>query len=138
MLDFSTELGQQAANRLQNEPVIWLVTVGGHHAPYARPVWFWWDGQAFLIYSRPNAAKVRHILQNPLVSLHFNCTPWGDEVVVFNGEAMVDDSLPLALEQPNYLEKYRQGIANLGETPERFSEMYNTPILVRPTKLFGF
>ena len=39
------------------------------------------------IYSQPNGAKLKHIAANDQVSLNFNCTPDGGDVVVISGRA---------------------------------------------------
>jgi pyridoxamine 5'-phosphate oxidase-like protein len=75
MVDFGSDLGVRARERLTTEQVIWLTTVAPRRAPHPRPVWFLWDGGVFLIYSQPIAKKLAHIARNPEVALHFNSTP---------------------------------------------------------------
>src|SRR6202000_15244 len=69
------ELTEQVEKHLVNDALVWLppVTPAGRPAP--RPVWFVWDGTAVVIYSQPDAAKLKHIAANGLASLNFNCTP---------------------------------------------------------------
>ena len=50
---------------LADEPVIWLSTVREDGMPHLVPVWFWWDGQTVLVFSKPNAVKVRALRANP-------------------------------------------------------------------------
>ena len=39
--------------------------------PQSTPVWFWWDGDTFLVYSRPAAKKLRQPRDPTLVvALH--------------------------------------------------------------------
>jgi predicted pyridoxine 5'-phosphate oxidase superfamily flavin-nucleotide-binding protein len=40
MLDFSTDFGQRAKERLEREPVAWLVTVGSDGTPQPSPIWY--------------------------------------------------------------------------------------------------
>ncbi len=138
MIDFSTEFGSRVARQLKLERIIWLTTVGPENTPQPRPVWFHWDGSSFLIYSEPETYKVRHISQNPKVSINLNADSEGDEVAVFLGEASVDLSAPAATENVKYLKKYERGIADLGMTPEEFSRDYSIPIRVTPTRFRGF
>ena len=70
VIDTSSELGARADARLRTERTIWLATVAEDRAPAVRPVWFLWDGESFLLYSQPGAAKVRHIQTHPSVALH--------------------------------------------------------------------
>lgn len=65
MIDLSTQFGQRVAKRLEEESIIWLITVSQDGFPQPRPVWFWWNGESFLIFSRPEGAKLRHIQRNP-------------------------------------------------------------------------
>ena len=51
-IDPSTDFGARVERRLRDEIVIWLVTVGPSGAPEPAPVWFLWDGQSFVVYSR--------------------------------------------------------------------------------------
>ncbi len=137
-IDTSTEFGQRVMRRLREEHVIWLTTVGPDGAPQPRPVWFLWEEGSFLIYSQPDAHKVRHIRRNPHVALHFNSDTDGNDVVVFIGEARLDDSAPRADRHAAYLAKYAQGIADLGMTPQQMAEEYSAAIRVTPTHLRGF
>ncbi|MEK6221146.1 MAG: TIGR03667 family PPOX class F420-dependent oxidoreductase [Chloroflexota bacterium] len=138
MIDFSTSLGKRVAEQLKDEQVIWLTTVGPDNTPQPRPVWFLWDGISLLVYSKPNAHKINHIMKNPKIALNFNSDFDGDEVSVMLGEARLDASVPPAIEHEIYIEKYDTGIEELGATPQSFSDEYATQILITPTKLRGF
>ncbi len=65
MLDTTSEAESRAEERLRNEEIAWLTTVRPDGQPQAVPVWFLWDGEAFLVYSRPGARKLRNIEANP-------------------------------------------------------------------------
>ena len=138
MIDFSTSLGQRAHRELNEERIIWLTTVGGDGTPQTRPVWFLWENDSFLIYSQPGAYKLVHITANARVSVHFNSDVLGNKVTVFLGDSRLDPEAPPADQHPAYLEKYKQGIANLQMTPEGFAQSYSTAIRVTPTTLRGF
>ncbi len=137
-IDTSTEFGARVARRLRDERVIWLTTVRDDGTPEPSPVWFLWDGSTFLIYSQPDKPKLRNIARDPKVALHFNSDPEGDDVAIFTGEAKIDAGVPPATQVPDYLAKYRQGIRNIGMTPDSFAQSYAVPIRVKPTKLRGF
>ena len=138
MLDFSTALGQRIARQLESEGVIWLTTVGSDNTPQPRPVWFVWDGTSLLVYSQPETYKILHIARSSKVALHFSTDPEAHEVSVLTGEATVDPSAPPADEHAEYLEKYRKGIGDLGQTPREFAEDYSVAIIVSPKRLRGF
>jgi len=137
MIDFSGELGARAQERLATELVIWLTTVAPSGMPQPHPVWFLWDGNAFLIYSQPAAKKLAHIGANPQVALHFNGTPDGDDIQIFLATATIDRNPPPALDVAAYLAKYRAAIADIGMTPETLSASYNVLIRAVPSKLRG-
>lgn len=138
LYDTNTEFGARVARRLQEESVIWLVTLRADLTPQPSPVWFYWDGETFLIYSQQDKPKLRNIRLNPTVALHFDTDGSGGDVVIFAGEAWIDSGTSRVDRVEGYLQKYRQGIADLGGTPEEFARSYSVPIRVRPTKLRGF
>jgi PPOX class probable F420-dependent enzyme len=139
MIDFTTEFGRKAKQYLNKEYFIWFTTVSADLTPQPRPVWFIWDSDSFLIFSRPDAYKVTHVKEHPNVALHFNTDEKADEdVIVFVGVAEIDVDAPPAHEFPAYLEKYQAGITGLDMTPESFSQEYSLAIRVKPTKLRGW
>ena len=119
--------------RLKREVIIWIATVGRRDYPHVVPVWFWWDGESFLIYAVPGQ-KVRDIRANPNVALHLNTDPLGDDVVRIDGTAKIDPKHPPANKVAGYLRKYREQIEGIGMTPQEFSEQYHHAIRVRPTR----
>lgn len=136
-IDTSTEFGQRVAGHLENDHVVWLTTVSLDETPQPSPVWFLWDGESVLMYSQPGTPKLRNIGGRPRVSLNFNSTPSGGDVVILAGDASEDPAAPPAIDHPAYLEKYAGGIAEIGMTPEAFSQAYSVPVRIRPTSLRG-
>ncbi|HLB46217.1 MAG TPA: pyridoxamine 5'-phosphate oxidase family protein [Anaerolineales bacterium] len=45
-----------------------------------------------MIYSQPNARKLRNIAHNPRVALNLNSDEWGNHIVVITGEAYIDEN----------------------------------------------
>lgn len=139
MIDLSTPFGQAVRRHLESEYAVWLTTVDSSNTPQPRPVWFIWQDDSFLIFSKPNAHKVKHIVKNPRIALHFNTDETGDKhVMVFIGEALFDENSPPAHEVSVYFEKYKDGIASLGMTPEAFSMEYSRAIRIKPADLRGW
>jgi PPOX class probable F420-dependent enzyme len=136
-IDTSSEFGARVARRLSEDNIGWLTTVAADGTPQPSPIWFLWDGETALIYSKANAPKLRHIAANPRVSLNLNGDEQGGDIVILTGEARIESSIPPANQMPTYLEKYRAGIAGIGMTPETFAQAYSTPIRFTPTKLRG-
>jgi PPOX class probable F420-dependent enzyme len=134
-IDTSTELGARAEERLRTERTIWLATVDPGGAPSVRPVWFVWDGESFLVYSSPTAAKLRHIAANPSVCLHLDPDEWGESVVIVHGEARIAPEQPPAAESDAYVAKYGWGFERLGVTVAEYARDYSVPIVIRFTSL---
>jgi PPOX class probable F420-dependent enzyme len=131
-LDTSTPAGKRVESRLRKEIIIWLATSGSEGRPHAVPVWFWWDGKSFLIYSVPGQ-KVRDIEANPKVALHLNTTPEGGDVVRIDGTGARLGRYPLAHKVPDYIRKYAPLIKSYHWTPESFSKDYHVALRIRPT-----
>ena len=124
---------QRVRRRLDADVVVWLTTVGRDQRPHAVPVWFWWDGDSFLIYSVPGQ-KVRDIQANPNVALHLNTDPVGGDVVRIEGTAKIDPTEAPAYKIPGYLRKYREQIKGFDWTPKFFSDKYHFAIRVTPAR----
>lgn len=140
MIDFKSKLGRKAMRHLKQEYFIWLTTVDSSGTPQPRPVWFILEGDSILIYSQPSAFKLKHILNNPNVALHFN-TPDSkgeEDVIVFSGVAKIDPKIQPVNKNNAYLRKYREGIKSLSSTPQKFTEEYSTPVRIKLTSLRGW
>jgi PPOX class probable F420-dependent enzyme len=86
-IDTSTPFGARAERRLREEVIAWLVTVSPTGTPRPVPVWFLWQGESFLVYSRPDTAKLRNIERNTRVALHLDGNGRGGDIVVVTGDA---------------------------------------------------
>jgi PPOX class probable F420-dependent enzyme len=136
-IDTRTDFGARVARHLKEDQVVWLTTVGPDGTPQPSPVWFLWGGDTVLIRSQPSTPKVRNIEQRNRVSLHFNCTPNGGDVVILTGEAWVEAGAAPASLDPAYINKYAGGIQSIDMTPDAFAQEYSIAIRVRPTSLRG-
>jgi PPOX class probable F420-dependent enzyme len=136
MIDLTTELGVRAAKRLQDEDFVWLTTVAPDGTPQPNPVWFYWDGNAFLIYSQPFAHKIRNIAHNPRVSLHFQAGAEGENFIVLTGNALTDRNPPP--HDSRYIQKYVEHMSKISLTPESLAASYSGLIKVSPDRLRGF
>lgn len=137
MIDTTTEFGQRVARRLAEERIAWLTTIDSNGAPQPRPIWFLWDGETFLIYSRPGTAKLRHIAERPQVALNLDGDGLGGDIVVFSGQAELDLLAPPADQVAAYVAKYQPGFARIRMTPAEFAASYSVALRVTPLKLRG-
>jgi PPOX class probable F420-dependent enzyme len=131
-LDTITEAGSRADGRLREEEVAWLTTVRADGRPQSVPVWFLWDGETFLVYSRPDQQKLKNVAGNPRVGLHLNSNASGGDVVRVEETTEVLDVFPPVNEVVEYLEKYRESIARIGFDPEGFARAYSAALRVTP------
>ncbi len=139
ILDTATEFGSRVERRLREDAIIWLTTVRSDQTPQPSPVWFLWDAENFLIYSRPNTPKLRNIKVNPRVALHLDGDGRGGNIVVITGEARIAPERPPAHRVPAFVAKYDGGgyFARIGSTPAGFARSYSVPIVVLPGNLRG-
>jgi PPOX class probable F420-dependent enzyme len=80
---------------------------------------------------------LRNIERHPRVSLHFNSTPTGGDVVILTADASVEPgAAPVNANRP-YVDKYTDRIQRNGMTPDSFAQAYSVAIRVRPTSLRG-
>ena len=88
-----------------------------------------------IVYSEPNAAKVRHVRAHSRVSLNLDSGGNGSGIVVVGGVASVDaeGADPLADEQ--YLAKYREYAASLGFSKE-FLTAFSTRLKISIDKVW--
>jgi PPOX class probable F420-dependent enzyme len=102
--------------------------------PQSVTVRFLWDGEGFLVYSRPGARKLRNTEANPKINLNLNSNNNGGEVVRAECVAEVLAGAPPATEVGLYLEKYREGIERIGLDPGGFARAYSVAIRATPTR----
>ena len=136
MIDLSSEFGLRVNTQLQEEEVIWLTTISPSGVAQPNPVWFYWDGQVIVIYSKPGAFRIRNIRQNPKVTLNLQgADVLGNNVVVIQGVAHMNEHY--SQPYPGYAEKYIKYLPDFGITYEQLVENYSVEIIISPTSLRG-
>jgi PPOX class probable F420-dependent enzyme len=131
-----TPFGWRVQRRLEEEVVGWLTTVDADGTPRPSPVWFWWDGETMLIYSKDGTARTRNLARNPACSFNFDGNARGGDIVVLEGSAVATEDPP-STEIPAYQQKYRAEIPRIGMTPGTFAMAYPVPIRFTPHRLRG-
>lgn len=133
----SVTLDDKQAAIIDSAYYLWFTTTRDDGQAQPTPVWFIHDNGTFLIFSQPNAQKVKNIRLNPKVALSYTNDPHADTYLVVMGEAqIVEGGVPIT-QTPAYLAKYRTGIEALGMTPESMAATYSTLIRVTPTRIRG-
>lgn len=137
-IDFSSAFGARVQEQLLNEQVCWLTTVGASDTPQPNLVWFLYQDEAVLMYTKPDAIRLKNIVRNNRVAINFNSDEDGHAMTVITGTATVDETVPPAIENSAYLEKYADGIKAIGLTPESFAREYSVPIRIEIRKVRGW
>lgn len=110
------EFTQEVSSRLDADHYGWLTTVAKSGQPVPRLVWFYFDGTDVIVYSMPEAAKVRHIANHPRVSLNLDSDGNGAGVVAVGGEATIDATDSDPRKDSAYWKKYEADAAQFGLT----------------------
>jgi len=110
----AVEFTQEVSSRLQTDHYGWLTTVAKSGQPVPKLVWFYFDGTDIVVYSMPNAAKVRHISNHPRVSLNLDSDDNGGGIIVVGGEATIDATDFDPREDGPYWEKYEADAKQFG------------------------
>jgi PPOX class probable F420-dependent enzyme len=132
-IDTTDGKGARADQRLRTSRVAWLTTVASDGTPQTSPIWFLWDGGDITIYSL-DSPRVRNLELHGRVSLNLDGNGLGGDIVVIEGTARIDRSLPSAADNADYLDKYRPVLDEYGWTPEWFAARYSVPVIVTPTR----
>ena len=128
--DPATGFGRRVRERLAEEIVLWLTTVGADGTPQPNPVWFLWEeGDSILVYNRADANRLTHIRSRPRVSLNFDGNGRGGDIVVLTGTAELVDGVPPADQYKPYADKYAEEISRAFGTAENFASKY--PVVMR-------
>jgi PPOX class probable F420-dependent enzyme len=133
-MDATTEAVQR---RLRDEEEIWLTTVRPDGQPQTSPVGFLWDGERFLVVTRPESAKVRNLGANPRVSLHLDIDRSdgdGGGVLTVEGAAVLEAGPLTSDEADRYVAKYRATMDLVGVTPDEFLAGYSAVVRITPTR----
>ncbi len=135
VLDLTQQRHAHIDQRLHNDYVIWLNSIRPDGRPHAVVVWFLWDGESVLMFSRPKNQKVHNIQHNPNVLLALDNTNNGSDPITIEGTATLlaqgDTDVTLAA----YVKKYGDGIKELGSTPEQMATEYSQAIRITPTRV---
>ena len=123
----------EADNALRRTRIGWLGTSHAEGTPHLVPVWFYWDGTAITIYSKPGARKVRNLLEMPHVA--FAVEPRAGHMcsVLIEGRAEVLPSSSTM--EKGFRRKYGAAIRRAGIPAASFAEIYPQAIRIVPTRI---
>jgi len=112
----AVEFTQEVSNRLEADHYGWLTTVAKSGQPVPRLVWFYVDGTDLIVYTMPNAAKVRHIDAHSRVSLNLDSDGNGAGIIIVGGNAVVDEVGVDPRKDEAYWAKYQADAEQFGLT----------------------
>jgi PPOX class probable F420-dependent enzyme len=134
----ATDRRPQADAALRRDPVVWLSSVQSDGRPHLVPVWFHWDGERIVAFSKPHARKVGNLRDQPLVMLAVG-TPGPDfEVELIEATAELPETSAADVMPAGFGAKYGDLLLRAGLTAQRFAEVYSQPIVLRPTRFLGY
>jgi len=119
---------------LEEEPVVWLSTVRPNGDPHLVPIWFWWDGEALLVFSKPHAQKVRNLRVNRSVMLALGDADDDFDVGMVEGEAELLAEPARVEWLAGHVKKYGARMAAIGLSGEEFATTYSQVIRIRPLR----
>jgi PPOX class probable F420-dependent enzyme len=121
---------------LTQERTAWLSTVSPDGAPHVVPTWFWWDGDALVVFSKPGAAKVRNLRANPRLMVavgdpedDFSVGLIEAEAALVDGQAQVPDA---------FFAKYASELGRAGLEPATFTALYTQQVRISPTRFLAW
>ena len=123
---------------LAEEPIVWLSTVRPDGGPHIVPIWFWWDGTAILVFSKPDAQKVRNLRARPSVMLALGDAEDDFDVGLIRGTADLLDEGTSAVIPTAHLDKYRDRMAAIGLDADTYAATYSQVIRIEPQDYLGW
>ncbi len=134
----STLAASRLRRFLETEPVVWLSTVRPDGTPHLVPIWFWWDGEAMLVFSKPDAQKVRNLRANPSVMLALGDAEADFDVGLLEGRAELLDRPTSEVLPAGHLAKYAARLDTIGVTPEAYAQTYSQVIRITPADFLAW
>ncbi len=127
-----------AAEALATDSVVWLSSVRPDGRPHLVAVWFLWDGERVLAFSKPHARKVENLRHDPHVMLAVG-TPGPDfDVELIEADAELPATPSAEVMPSGFGQKYAELLRRAGLSVQRFTEVYSQPIVLRPTRFLGY
>ena len=123
---------------LRDDPVVWLSSVQSDGRPHLVPVWFHWDGDRIVAFSKPHARKVDNLRDQPSVMLAVGTPGLEFDVELIEATAELPDEPAERIMPEGFGAKYRELLNRAGLTAQRFAEVYSQPIVLRPTRFLGY
>lgn len=102
------------------------------------PVWFHWDGERIVAFSKPHARKIDNLRERPTVMLAVGTPGPEFDVELIEATAELPDRPASEVMPEGFGAKYRELLRRAGLSAQRFAEVYSQPIVLRPTRFLGY
>ncbi len=123
---------------LRDDPVAWLSSVQADGRPHVAPVWFHWDGERIVAFSKPRARKIDNLRERPTAMLAVGTPGPEFDVELIEATAELPDRPASEVMPDGFGAKYRELLRRAGLSAQRFAEVYSQPIVLRPTRFLGY
>jgi PPOX class probable F420-dependent enzyme len=125
-------------DRIRAERVAWLTMVRADGAPHVVPIWFSWDGETFLVFSKPHATKVACLRSNQAVMLGLGDPDDDFDVLLVEGRAEILGSPASDIAPASHFDRYRDRMAAIGLDRAEYLATYSLAIRITPTRFLGW
>jgi hypothetical protein len=102
------------------------------------PAWFVWDGERILVFSKPNARKLRNLRCEPRAMVAIGTPGPRFDVELIEADAELPSAAAADLMPRAFWSKYRPLMRRSGLSLGRFAEVYSQTIVLRPTRFVGY
>jgi PPOX class probable F420-dependent enzyme len=123
---------------LREDPVVWLSSVQPNGRPHVVPLWFVWQEDRIVAFSKPRASKIRNLRGQPRAMLAIGSLGPEMDVELIEAVAELPSSSASEVMPQGFGAKYRELLRRAGLTAQRFAEVYSQPIILRPTRFLGY
>jgi len=124
-----------AREHLAADVVGWLTTVAPDGTPQSSVISFLWDGNTILFYSQPDTPKLRNIARSSLVSFNLQSDSYGDHMLIIEGTAEEDRTVPPSDEHSAYAAKYREPLEHWGMGEAETARDFSVPLRITPSRV---
>jgi PPOX class probable F420-dependent enzyme len=123
---------------LDREPVVWLSSIRADGGPHIVPSWFAWDGESILVFSKPNAVKVRNVRTDRRVMLALGAADDNFDVELIEATAELVAEATTTIMPDTFATKYAALADGSELTLDRFAATYSQPIRIHPRRWLGW
>jgi PPOX class probable F420-dependent enzyme len=123
---------------LERDEVIWLSSIRPDGRPHLVPVWFVWNDDSIVVFSKPGAQKVRNLRRDPRAMVAIGEATAGFDIELIEAEADVAPGSSDETARERFATKYEAALRRAASTVEEFATVYSQSIRLRPTRWLGW